>query len=386
MSDAQVVHIARTYEDVAALRPLWEQLEPTNPEADIDFFLTVVANSPGVIRPHVVLIERPGRTPLLTVARLEERALEAKLGYRVVARPNLCALSVAYSGIVGAETGEDVQELLDELCGALRQGEADVLCFSKLATDSPLFEMAMRAAPWFCREHPVGTVPRTEVKVPDDLPAFLAARSRNTRDNVKRYGRRLEKAHGDAIAVNSYRDAANLDEAIEAMEAVAAKTYQRALNVGFRDEPRQRALLELAAHKGYLRAWVLDIDGQPVAFWSGLAYAGTFYIGSPGYDPAFGDLRVGQYLQMRMMEDLCADPDVTRLDYGFGDAQYKRSFGDRTWTEADVLIFRPSLRALRANAVRTGVAGASRATKRALGSDRVEALRRRSRRSRVAAH
>jgi CelD/BcsL family acetyltransferase involved in cellulose biosynthesis len=383
MSNAQVAHVARTLEEVEALRPLWQRLEPANPEADIDFFAAVVASSPEVLRPHVVALERPDRPPALAVARLEERALEAKLGYRVVARPSVRVLAVVYTGVVGAHTRHDLQALLDELCRALRRGEADVLSFAKVGTESPLFELATRAAPWFCREHLRGTVPRTDVEVPEDLTTFLKARSRNTRDNVKRYGRRLEKAHGDVIAVRAYREPDELERAMAAMEEVAAKTYQRALDVGFRDESRERALLELAARKGFLRAWVLSIDEQPVAFWYGLAYGGTFYIGSPGYDPAFGDLRVGQYLQIRMMEDLCADPGVKRLDYGFGDAQYKRSFGDRTWTEADLLIFRPSFRALRANAVRTGVAGASRAANRALGGDRVAALRRRARRSRV---
>jgi CelD/BcsL family acetyltransferase involved in cellulose biosynthesis len=156
--------------------------------------------------------------------------------------------------------------------------------------------------------------------------------------------------------------------------------------VGFRDEPRERAVLELAARRGFLRAWVLWIEDRPVAFWYGLAYGGTFYIGSPGYDPAFRDLRVGQYLQMRMMEDLCAEPGMTRLDYGFGDAQYKRSFGERSWRETDIMIFRPSFRALRANATRSAVAGAARAGKRALGSRRVDALRRRARRSRAVAY
>ena len=130
---------------------------------------------------------------------------------------------------------------------------------------------------------------------------------------------------------------------------------------------------------------MLSIAGAPVAFWYGLAYAGTFFIGTPGYDPEYGELRVGLYLQMRMMEDLCADPTVHAVDYGFGDAQYKRSFGDTAWEEADVLLFAPTFRAARINAIRTSVVLGTRLAKRALGPERVGQLKRRARRQRAAA-
>lgn len=45
-----------------------------------------------------------------------------------------------------------------------------------------------------------------------------------------------------------------------------------------------------------------------------------------------------------MIEDLCRDPTVFAIDYGFGDAQYKRSFADESRDEADVRIFAPSVR------------------------------------------
>ena len=42
---------------------------------------------------------------------------------------------------------------------------------------------------------------------------------------------------------------------------------------------------------------------------------------------------------MRMIEDLSRHPTVFAIDYGFGDAQYKRSFADESRDEADVRIF-----------------------------------------------
>lgn len=379
------VHVARTFLELDQLRPLCEAVPGASPDADLDYLAAVSSSSPDVLRPHVIAIERPGRQPILAMARLEAGGLELKAGYRVLARPTLRTLVVVYRGIAGADDDDDRRLVLSELHRSLRDGEADALHFSKLTTDSPLYRMARAMAPWACRDHLPVEVPRTDVAVPEDLDAFLGERSRNTRDNVRRYGKRLEREHGDALAVHSYRRPPEVDEALSAMETVAATTYQRGLGVGFRDEPPQRVPLEVAARKGMFRAWVLTIGDTPVAFWHGLAYGGTFYIGSPGYNPSHSKLRIGQYLQMRMMEDLCADPAVQRVDYGFGDAQYKRSFGDRTWMEADVMVFSTRPRPLAINALRTAVGGAARGAKRALGPDRVAALKRRGRRARASA-
>ena len=88
--------------------------------------------------------------------------------------------------------------------------------------------------------------------------------------------------------------------------------------------------------------------------------------GTPGYDPAFSHLSIGTYLQMRVIEDLCADPTVHTLDYGFGDAEYKRRFGTDSWEESNLLVFAPRPRALAINLWRSAVLAAVGATRTAL--------------------
>src|SRR5687768_130651 len=88
------VTVARTVDEVEALRPVWERLPVDNMDADIDHFLTVVRHRREVLRPHVIHVERPGRPDMLVVARLEDVPLESTVGYRVVARPRVRALMV----------------------------------------------------------------------------------------------------------------------------------------------------------------------------------------------------------------------------------------------------------------------------------------------------
>ena len=134
--------------------------------------------------------------------------------------------------------------------------------------------------------------------------------------------------------------------------------------------------------RGWFRGYVLYLRDTPAAFWHGNAYRGVFGAGATAFDPAFGDDRPGTYLLMRLVEDLAADPSVHTLDFGFGDAEYKRHFGDESWLEEDVA--RPASRpAARAELRPDHDAGRDQAAREA--AERAGALnapRRRRRRSR----
>ena len=118
-----------------------------------------------------------------------------------------------------------------------------------------------------------------------------------------------------------------IDEFFAAAAVVAAKTYQHALGVAFGDTPAHRERTRVAMERGWFRAWVLYLDGEPAAFWHGERYAGTFRTGNPGFDPKYDPYGIGTYLMLRMVDDLCSDPDVHAVDHGLGDATYKRRYG-----------------------------------------------------------
>jgi len=116
--------------------------------------------------------------------------------------------------------------------------------------------------------------------------------------------------------------------------------------------------MNLAATHGWLRAHILYTAGKPCAFWNGLVYRRTFFTYTTGYDPDFTDLRPGTFLLQRMFEDLCREKAIDEVDFGFGDAQYKRNWcgGDRP--QASLLLFAPTLKGVSLNSLRSPLVGA----------------------------
>jgi CelD/BcsL family acetyltransferase involved in cellulose biosynthesis len=176
----------------------------------------------------------------------------------------------------------------------------------------------------------------------------------------------LAKVYGDDLEVRVFRSPADLDELIRDSARTHRTTYQSALGVGLSTDEPQHSLAELALERGWFRGYVLYLRGEPVAFWHGNAYRGVFGLGPTGFDPAYSSDRPGGFLLMRLIEDLCADASVHTLDFGFGDAIYKRQLGDTERLEEDVAAFAPTAKAVSLNLVRTALHGMTGAAKAAL--------------------
>ncbi len=347
----QSVIVARSVEAVEQLRSRWEQMAVGNIDADIDYFLTVVRHDPTVVRPHVVLIERGERPPLLIVARLVDQGYPLKAGYRTFASPTVPTLLVAFDGVVGLQDDDDVATVMATLSAHLGSGEADVVRFQKVDTSTTLFTGIERSVGWLQRSHGVRPTINWWAKLPGSWEDFLAARSSKSRRQLRYDDRKFEKKYSGSFELRRFDTAEFRDLLTRDLEAVAKTSYQRRLGIGIDGSALWEGLIALTLERGWLRVWMLYIDDRPVAFWWGTTYAGVFADYSPAYDPDFAKGRVGTYTMMRMLENLCDDSEVSLLDFGHGDAFYKERFGSYSTNTTDVLVFAPRLRPLALNAV-----------------------------------
>ncbi len=345
--------VARTVEEVESLRDTWETVGVRDIDSDIDYFLTVVRNAPHVVRPHVVLVRRPGQPALMGIARLERLGIPLSIGYRTVLRPQLRAIVVTFGGLIGAAGAGDERVLINELGRPLCTGEADMLILRKIDIAGTLRNVVVEGVGWLRRSHAQSATRRWVAPVPGSLDAFLSGRSAKTRQTLRRQDRKLVREYGDGLRLRRFESLHEMTELCRDMEAVASRTYQRGLGAAYSGSPLDLGLIELGLRRRWFRTWMLYFGDLPVAFWSGTTYAGTFATGTPGFDPDYTKDSVGRYTMFRMVEDLCAADDVTWLDFGHGDAEYKASFGTAERMESDVFVVRPGVRPVAVNLAAT---------------------------------
>lgn len=350
------VTTVRTLDEAETLREEWLPLLGSSITTDPDYYRAVVETEPQVEAPYLLTLRRDGKLEAMLLGRFEVIPLPCKVGYRTIYAPRVRSITIVYEGYLG-QVEDNAATLVSELRSALARGDADVLLFRHLAIDHPLHRAATEGAGFLSRQRLVRRTVCWERTLPATYDEFSASLSKKTRSGVKRYMNRLKRDFGDDVQMRVFSKPEDLDEMVGDLELVASKTYQRGLGAGFRDEDRQRARTRLGMERGWFKVWVLYVRGVPVAFWPGESFGGRFRSGIPGYDPAYEDYRVGTYVMMQMVEDLCKDPTVSLLDFGFGDAEYKRRFGDRSWLEEDVLLYARRFRPAFINIVRTSLLG-----------------------------
>jgi CelD/BcsL family acetyltransferase involved in cellulose biosynthesis len=121
---------------------------------------------------------------------------------------------------------------------------------------------------------------------------LLASRSANFREQVRRRERKLAREHD--LTFRFCDDPARLDDDLGVLFRLhlarwsdTGAWYSRAA------EAFHREFAPLALERGWLRLWLLQLDGRPVAAWYGFRFAGAELYYQAGRDPEWERGSVG---------------------------------------------------------------------------------------------
>jgi CelD/BcsL family acetyltransferase involved in cellulose biosynthesis len=173
--------------------------------------------------------------------------------------------------------------------------------------------------------------------------AYLAGFSGKTRSTLRRKLRKFETLSGDALDVRAYRTADEVAEFHALARAVSRKTYQeKLLDAGLPSGAEAEAEMRRKAALGEIRAWLLFLEGDPVAYLYTPAEGDTLIYAYLGYDPALAKHSPGTVLQLAAMRQLMEEGCFRRFDFTEGDGQHKRQFATGSIDCVDLLLLRKS--------------------------------------------
>jgi hypothetical protein len=344
------IKIARSVEEVEELRSIWEGWQ-WHPNADIDFYLTIVNARPEILRPHTILVSINGNPKAMMVGRIEDQRLDIKIGYKKIFRPKLRILRIVYGGILGEQSDVTAHIFVSELIEELKKREIGAVVLDNLKVNSVMYQLAKTKPGIFCRDHSRIANPHWKMFLTPTYDELLKQMWSNLKYQLKRlerYGRVLNKDFQGKVEFKIRKNVDEIDTISMNAEQIMEKTYQRGIGVGFFDNAENRRRLSLEAEKKWLRTYELCINGRTVAFWIGSKYGNVFHLNFTGYDPDYKKYDPGMVLFLKMIEDCCKN-EIREIDFGFGDAFYKQRFGDQKWEEASVTLFAPTFKGVGIN-------------------------------------
>lgn len=157
---------------------------------------------------------------------------------------------------------------------------------------------------------------------PGGWDAFIAARSRRLRKELRRNERILATQHSLRIRLAGPDE---IDRDLETMFALHDARWRVGASRFTAQRAFHRDFAAVARERGWLRVWTLEADGRPRAAAYGFRYAGVEFDYQGGRDPDWQGPSTGLVLQGHQMHAASED-GISEYRLCRGDAWYKRRF------------------------------------------------------------
>lgn len=298
------------------------------------------AAHPGIVR--LLTLSRGGEVEVVVPFLLRRSPLDCRLGeYRVVRFQPRMLLPAGEDPALGED-----ETAWEALFAALRPGpqlDFDVLRF--VAPTGSWLWAYLRATAWqrfgLHPYQPGAAVRRHGIALPASFALYAAKFTAKTRGNRVRECKNLQRR--GTVELVCYREASGIEAFLAQAETISARSYQhRLLSAGLPPRARLRPRLEVAARHGWLRSYVLRCGGEPCSYILGYQYGGRYHYMAVGYDPAWRQYGVGTVLQWMVLQEMFAHDPPAFFDFGPA-APQKEYFGNFSYEEATLLLFRPGL-------------------------------------------
>jgi hypothetical protein len=345
ISSGWEVNVAKTLEEIEELRHIWNEMQSREPlpafDADIDRYLSDIETKKNFTQPYIISLFREDKPVAMIIAQIEKRYINIRLGYKTLFNPGLKCLTITYGGIFGRKDGQTCIIIMQLLLEKLRENEVDVIYLNHLDKDSQFYKLSEKMPGILMRSHFPQYEKHWLMLVPDDIEQFYQSCSPSSRKQYKKIQRKFEREYTGRYKIIIYNSENDWSEGINAAEKISRKTYQWRLGNGFKNDETNRILLTTAAKKDWLYLPVLYIDGEPCAFENWIKYNGRYVGHGIGFDPKWKQWRIGTILFLNTIKHICKDNSIKIIDFGFGDAEYKQSFGTTFREEASMFLFAP---------------------------------------------
>lgn len=136
--------------------------------------------------------------------------------------------------------------------------------------------------------------PVTSFKEFPDWDAFLMSLSAKLRQNIRRQERNLSRRFEVDFSLTT--NGAALDQDLDVLVDLHHRRWQGEGAFGEAAERLHRRFARIALARGWLRLWVLRLDGHPAAAWLGFRFSGDELYYQAGRDPAFDGSHAGSVL------------------------------------------------------------------------------------------
>jgi len=335
LDESVFLHMSATY---WSWRTLFESDRAAQITQHPDYVLTELrfAQTPPRCPACVVAVQRGGKEIAAAVLVPKSIGGEKKFGPAW----NLAGYRLAGGRCLGDESNDVREALLSGIRQQLMEARADFLLIEDLDTADPLLTQMETHRAGLTLFRPTAAQTRHRIVFPESFDAWWSGFSSKTRNTLKRKVKAFGEARLERITLPE-----QVPDFLTHARTISEKSWQtELLGLRIRNDERELHLFHGLASEGTLRSYLLWQGGRPVSFCIGTQFNGLFNYEEVAYDRDVSRSSPGQVLVLKMLEDLFAEDSPRVFDFGGGDAEYKRQFGNAVSESGPVWLLRPGLK------------------------------------------
>lgn len=341
--------VITTEKELADVGGAWEALRSSLPEPRLEHQREWLEGEARTKQGMMVVgLSERGEMRAMAPFLLKEWKLQCRLGYKSVVGFPMRMARLCGDALLAPDGDTTLQE---QLLDAVAQAEVpyQTIFIESLPVNSSLrkvIDTSPIIQKHFWTYFPSPPAKHWAIKLPKTWDEYNASLGSEQRRQFRQREKKLVAATNGPVDFQRYNGIDDLPDFIKALEHVTKLSWQgrklgQQIEVGSPGAKR----IEEFARNGWLRGYLLRTTTERrdvLAFGLGFQTDGVYYYDTIGYDPQWASYSPGNLVLYKLVEDLYKHDPATTVDLGGGDNLYKRIFGNESYDEQHVFLFRRS--------------------------------------------
>lgn len=242
---------------------------------------------------------------------------------------------------VATQTAEVIGTFLDALRA---RRDWDIFMFPKLPAQSTTFGTLQALLPGQFPWRIAGREQSPYLTVSGTWDEFLRQKTQRFRKTYRNIENRLRRL--GAVSVEEHRTVDPDGPIFAEVMDVSRQSWKGARGFAMATMPEMprffRELTQRASENGWLRLWILRVDGRAVATEYQIAENGSLYALRADFDEGLADLSPGAHLNLRIIRSLFEERGIQEYDMGPGANSYKLRWATGAHEILTVQVYAPT--------------------------------------------
>ena len=335
--------------EAVQLADVWESCQRsfgvTHVEQHLDWFGLRTDEEQSAGTPLIVVLYRGAEVVGIAPFTVRSTYWHCKVGYRSIVKFPVRQAHVYGDAFLLPADADAYQAVLMALARCVAR--CHIVFLECLSTDSVLWQVVSGSPELpmeYWRYTPDGPVPHLKIAVAGSFDEYFKGLTKKDRWNIRHPLKRFDDAFRERWSVRRVTDREQVAQYVADVEEISRASWQgRQLGRHIRQTAARETYLEECADRGWLRCYILECDGRPIAFLEGLQPGAVYLPDETGYLPDWNEHQPGKVLFYKAVQDTYEWKPPRTFDFGYGDNVYKRQFANQSTAQVNVYLFRKSL-------------------------------------------